>query len=127
VGLYPVVAWQFRDPIQDDLTYALEGSASDTGTIINWAMSLGLFREPSELADLANSVDSSDGVYFIPAFSGLGVSFCGILFPLFRHGLPISVLNIVITVRMSSNQLKPVFAWKYFVISKLKFLIRDFV
>lgn len=34
----------------------------------------GLFTDPAESSDIANSVEDTDGVYFVPAFSGLGVS-----------------------------------------------------
>lgn len=33
----------------------------------------GLFEDPSKSSDIANSVDDTEEVYFIPAFSGLGV------------------------------------------------------
>lgn len=66
-GLYPLVGWR----IGSELVYVAEGAANDTGSIIEWAKSLGIINEPSETSDLANSVDDSDGVYFIPAFSGL--------------------------------------------------------
>lgn len=35
---------------------------------------LGLFDDPSKSAEIANSVDDTEQVYFVPAFSGLGVS-----------------------------------------------------
>lgn len=44
------------------------------GTVLVWAQSCGLISDPAETAALAQSVDNSNGVYFIPAFSGLGVS-----------------------------------------------------
>lgn len=34
-----------------------------------------LFDNPADTADIAMSVSDTDGVYFVPAFSGLGVSF----------------------------------------------------
>lgn len=33
----------------------------------------GLFTDPAKSSDIANSVDDTEEVYFIPAFSGLGV------------------------------------------------------
>ncbi|XP_015118060.1 putative glycerol kinase 5 [Diachasma alloeum] len=66
-GLYPLVAWR----IGSELIYAAEGASNDTGTLIEWLKTIGIIKQPEELSDLADSVDSSDGVYFIPAFSGL--------------------------------------------------------
>ncbi|KOB67752.1 putative glycerol kinase [Operophtera brumata] len=67
-GLYPVVAWRVRD----ELVYSAEGANSDTASIITWAQRIGLFEKPEDTADIACSVQDTDGVYFIPAFSGLG-------------------------------------------------------
>jgi putative glycerol kinase 5 len=67
-GFYPLVSWILRD---QKVCYSVEGSSSDTATIINWGKSIGLFEDPSETAVMADSVPSSQGVFFIPAFSGL--------------------------------------------------------
>lgn len=81
-GMYPLVAWQTGKPSavaggKDavETVYCVEGSASDTGSIIKWAMDFGLFKDPADSAAMAQSVPDTDGVYFVPAFSGLGVSF----------------------------------------------------
>ncbi|XP_015592528.1 putative glycerol kinase 5 [Cephus cinctus] len=66
-GLYPLVGWR----LGSELVYVVEGASNDTGTLIEWAKSLGIITQPSETSDLANSVLDSDGVYFVPAFSGL--------------------------------------------------------
>lgn len=68
LGLYPLVSWVLRDR---GANYCVEGSSSDTATIINWGKSIGLFEDPKETSDMAGSVHSSQDVYFIPAFSGL--------------------------------------------------------
>nr|MDQ3082731.1 glycerol kinase GlpK [Gemmatimonadota bacterium] len=53
--------------------YALEGSIFIAGAAIQWMRDgLGLIEVASESEDLARSVDSNDGVYFIPALTGLG-------------------------------------------------------
>lgn len=52
----------------------MEGASNDTGSIIQWAINFGLFDDPSTSAAIAESVDDSEDVYFVPAFSGLGVS-----------------------------------------------------
>nr|XP_032519870.1 LOW QUALITY PROTEIN: putative glycerol kinase 5 [Danaus plexippus plexippus] len=67
-GLYPVVGWRMGD----ELVFSAEGANNDTASIIKWAQNLGLFDNPQETADIAMSVPDSDGVFFIPAFSGLG-------------------------------------------------------
>ncbi|XP_066603652.1 putative glycerol kinase 5 [Prorops nasuta] len=66
-GLYPLVAWR----MDNELTYVVEGSSNDTGTFIEWAKYAGVIKNEAETIDLVNSVDDSDGVYFVPAFSGL--------------------------------------------------------
>lgn len=68
LGMYPLVSWDLRD---SGANYCVEGLCSDTATVINWGSSIGLYNDPSETASMANSVDSSQNVYFIPAFSGL--------------------------------------------------------
>lgn len=72
-GLYPLVAWQFRRNGVNDTVFRIEGSVNDTGSMINWAINFGLFDDPARSSSIAESVPDSDGVYFIPAFSGLGV------------------------------------------------------
>jgi glycerol kinase len=53
--------------------YALEGAILASGAAIQWLRDgLGLIRDASDSETLAQSVDSSDGVYFVPALSGLG-------------------------------------------------------
>jgi glycerol kinase len=52
--------------------YALEGSVFMTGGAIEWLVDVDLIDDPAETAALARSVDSTDGVYLVPAFTGLG-------------------------------------------------------
>ncbi len=53
--------------------YALEGSVFISGAAIQWLRDgLGLIATASETAELAASLDGNDGVYFVPAFVGLG-------------------------------------------------------
>ena len=65
------VAWQ----IDDEVTYALEGSVFNAGAALEWGNRLGLFEKSEETAKLAESVKSNDGVYFVPAFTGLGAPY----------------------------------------------------
>lgn len=66
-GIYPLIGWK----IGKDLCYLAESSASDCGTTIDWAQSIGLFDDVLESSFIATSVQNSNGVYFVPAFSGL--------------------------------------------------------
>lgn len=53
--------------------YALEGSVFNAGTAIQWFRDqLGIIRKSAEIDALAASVPDSGGVYFVPAFTGLG-------------------------------------------------------
>lgn len=72
-GLYPLVGYKMASYDSSELVYLMEGASNDNGSIIEWAMSIGLFTDPRDSADMALSVPNSDGVSFIPAFSGLGV------------------------------------------------------
>ena len=59
--------------IAGKLQYALEGSIFVTGAAVQWLRDgLGFFEDASEIEALASSVESSDGVYLVPAFVGLG-------------------------------------------------------
>ena len=56
-----------------EVRYALEGSVFNAGTAIQWFRdNLGLIRKSSEIDELAAKVESSGGVFFVPAFTGLG-------------------------------------------------------
>ncbi|PIN14357.1 Ribulose kinase [Handroanthus impetiginosus] len=51
---------------------ALEGSIAIAGAAVQWLRdSLGIIKKASEIEELALQVDSSGGVYFVPAFNGL--------------------------------------------------------
>jgi glycerol kinase len=58
------------------LTYALEGSVFVTGAAVQWLRDeLGIIRHASETELLARSVADNGGVYFVPAFVGLGAPY----------------------------------------------------
>ncbi|WP_452225014.1 glycerol kinase GlpK [Lacinutrix chionoecetis] len=68
-NLLTTVAWK----INGKTTYALEGSIFIAGAVVQWLRdSLKIIRKSSDVEALASSVDSTDGVYFVPAFAGLG-------------------------------------------------------
>lgn len=53
--------------------YAFEGNIHCTGGTIKWLVEqLKLIDSPAEIETLATSVEDTDGVYFVPAFAGLG-------------------------------------------------------
>ncbi len=68
-NLLTTVAWK----INGKTHYALEGSIFIAGAVVQWLRdSLNIIKTSSEVEKLASSVDSSDGVVFVPAFAGLG-------------------------------------------------------
>ncbi len=70
-GLLTTVLWQLGPA--DTPTYALEGSVFVAGAAIQWLRDeLGAISRSEDIAALAASVPSSDGVVFVPAFVGLG-------------------------------------------------------
>jgi glycerol kinase len=57
----------------EEAAYALEASIFVTGAAVQWLRDgLGLIEEAGETEALAASLDSNDGVYFVPALTGLG-------------------------------------------------------
>jgi glycerol kinase len=68
-GLLGTVAWG----IGPRLSYALEAAVFVTGAAVQWLRDgLGIISEAAETEALARSLDSNDGVYFVPALTGLG-------------------------------------------------------
>ena len=64
--LYPLIAWKYRNRT----FYMLEGQSQNAGNIIDWIINeLHLAAEPGETAALAASVDSTEGLWFLPAFT----------------------------------------------------------
>jgi glycerol kinase len=67
--LVTTIAWRIGDRTE----YALEGSIFIGGAVTQWLRDgLGLIRESAEIESLAGRVPDNGGVYFVPAFSGLG-------------------------------------------------------
>jgi glycerol kinase len=68
-GLITTVAYKFGDA---PAVYALEGSIAVTGSAVQWLRDqLHVITNAAESERLARTVDGSDGIYFVPAFSGL--------------------------------------------------------
>jgi glycerol kinase len=67
--LVTTVAWKIKDTTE----YALEGSVFVGGAVVQWLRDgLGVIRTSQEVEPLAKSVPDNGGVYFVPAFVGLG-------------------------------------------------------
>ena len=70
--LLTTVAWKLNGKTE----YALEGSVFIGGAVVQWLRDgLGLIRKSSEVEQLASSVKTSEGVYVVPAFTGLGAPY----------------------------------------------------
>ena len=68
-GLLTTVAWG----IGERTIYALEAAIFITGAAVQWLRDgLGIIEAADETEALAGSLDSNDGVYFVPALTGLG-------------------------------------------------------
>jgi glycerol kinase len=71
-GLITTIAWRLGNTV----TYALEGSIFVTGAAVQWLRDeMGLIKSSSEIANLAATVPNNGGVYFVPAFAGLGAPY----------------------------------------------------
>ena len=71
-NLLTTVAWGIDDKVE----YALEGSIFIAGAVVQWLRDeLKIIQQASESEPLAASLRSNDGVYFVPAFVGLGAPY----------------------------------------------------
>ncbi len=62
--------------VQGKLHYALEGSVFIGGAVVQWLRdSLGIIKKSADIEPLAASVPDSGGVFFVPAFTGLGAPY----------------------------------------------------
>lgn len=67
-GIMAPILWTIGDRVD----YGLEGYADASGAAIQWLRDLGLIESASVVDGLATSVEDNGGVYFVPAFAGLG-------------------------------------------------------
>ncbi len=93
-GLLTTIAWQLQNRLSSaeqppaygeacgavsksqPVCYALEGSVFVTGAAVQWLRDeLQIIRTASEIEPLAQSVPDSGGVFFVPAFAGLGTPY----------------------------------------------------
>jgi glycerol kinase len=70
--LVTTIAWQ----LNGKTNYALEGSIFIGGAVVQWLRDgLGVIGTSSDVEKLAKTVDDNGGVYFVPAFTGLGAPY----------------------------------------------------
>ncbi|MET1055051.1 MAG: glycerol kinase GlpK [Pedobacter sp.] len=71
-NLLTTVGWKIDGKIQ----YAFEGSIFIAGAVVQWLRDgLGIIKTSADVEKLALSVEDTDGVYFVPAFAGLGAPY----------------------------------------------------
>ena len=71
-GLLTTIAWGLNGKVE----YALEGSIFVAGSAIQWLRDgLRMFRNAADSEEYAARVESTDGVYVVPAFVGLGTPY----------------------------------------------------
>ncbi|MEJ8840979.1 glycerol kinase GlpK [Lacibacter sp. H375] len=71
-NLLTTVAWKINGKTE----YALEGSVFIAGAVVQWLRDgLGIIRSSTDIEKLASKVPDSDGVYIVPAFTGLGAPY----------------------------------------------------
>lgn len=67
--LLTTIAWK----VGEETYYALEGSIFIAGAVVQWLRDgLGIIRNSADVEKIASEVTGSEGVYFVPAFAGLG-------------------------------------------------------
>jgi glycerol kinase len=71
-NLLTTIAWRINNKTE----YALEGSVFIAGAVVQWLRDgLKLIRTAAEIETLASKVATTDGVYIVPAFAGLGAPY----------------------------------------------------
>ena len=70
-GFYPIIGWK----IGGELIYIAEANFPSSGSVIEWGKRFGMFSDPAETEDIAESVEDSDGICFVPAFDGIQVPY----------------------------------------------------
>jgi len=71
-NLLTTIAWKINGKIQ----YAFEGSIFIGGAVVQWLRDgLGIIKTSADVEKLALAVDDTQGVYFVPAFAGLGAPY----------------------------------------------------
>ena len=70
--LLTTIAWRIGNETQ----YALEGSIFIAGAVVQWLRDgLGIIKNSGDVEKMASKVKDTEGVYFVPAFAGLGAPY----------------------------------------------------
>lgn len=71
-GLLTSIAWKLKG----EISYALEGSIFTCGSAISWLKNeMNFIEKPEDSEKMAQSVEDTNGVFFVPAFTGLGTPY----------------------------------------------------
>ena len=71
-NLLTTIAWKIGDKVD----YALEGSIFVGGSVVQWLRDgLQIISDAAEIEPLASTVRDNGGVFFVPAFAGLGAPY----------------------------------------------------
>jgi len=70
-GIVTSVGWV----TSGDKVYVLEGNINCTGKTIEWLVNAGFISSPKETGKIASKTSDNGGVYFVPAFTGLGAPY----------------------------------------------------
>ena len=71
-GIVTSIGWG----INHDITYVFEGNVHATGAAVKWLMdNLEIIKDLGEVEKICSSIKDTEGVYFVPAFSGLGAPY----------------------------------------------------
>ncbi len=72
-GLLTTIAWGLS---KNDIYYALEGSIFITGAAVQWLRdNMEFIKDAAETESIVSMINSNEGVYFVPAFVGLGAPY----------------------------------------------------
>lgn len=97
-GFYALPLWSLGD---GSFASCVEGTVITAGSSVEWLSEIGLLPQPSQLDEVAGSVDDSQGVVFVPALQGLGSPFLdpgarGLLLGLTRGSGPGHIARAVV-------------------------------
>jgi putative glycerol kinase 5 len=71
-GAHPLIAWNTQTRSKKpSMVFYCEREFGDSSTLIRFAKTIGLCNDVDELSDMAQSVDDSDGIMFIPKFHSM--------------------------------------------------------
>lgn len=71
-NMLSTIAWT----INNETTYAEEGSIFNAGTVVDWLINnLNVLESNKQSSELCKKLESTEGVYFVPAFTGMGAPY----------------------------------------------------